>query len=272
MDPYFFLYVLGFAWLIFAVVQDLRTREIANWLTFSLIIFALGYRAIYSLLTSDNSFFLYGLIGVVVFMCCAYLLYYGRAFAGGDAKLLVGLGGIIPFESAAMYVRLGGGFLLALFLLGAVYSLIYTVFIVAHSKVSFKRAFSVQYRKMWIMQAIALVLGIGLFAWTFSSGGWFSLVPAGAIVVLPVLFAYLRTVEHTYMIHTVSYKDLTEGDWLVNDVRVRGKVIAKTVHGLTQQDIALLRKARKSVVIREGVPFSPAFLFAYSAMLFYVLA
>ena len=30
--------------MIFAVVQDLKKREIANWVNFSLIIFALGFR------------------------------------------------------------------------------------------------------------------------------------------------------------------------------------------------------------------------------------
>ena len=39
-----FLILLGLVWIIFAVVQDLRKREIANWLNFSLVIFALVFR------------------------------------------------------------------------------------------------------------------------------------------------------------------------------------------------------------------------------------
>jgi len=39
-----FLIVLALVWVIFATIQDIRTREVANWLSFSLIIFALGFR------------------------------------------------------------------------------------------------------------------------------------------------------------------------------------------------------------------------------------
>ncbi|MBI2056754.1 hypothetical protein HYT91_00690 [Candidatus Pacearchaeota archaeon] len=44
-----FLVALALVWMIFAVVQDLKKREIANWVNFSLIIFALGFRFFYSL-------------------------------------------------------------------------------------------------------------------------------------------------------------------------------------------------------------------------------
>ena len=36
-----FLIILALIWLIFAVISDLKTREVPNWLNFSLIIFAL---------------------------------------------------------------------------------------------------------------------------------------------------------------------------------------------------------------------------------------
>lgn len=49
-----FLFVLALAWIVFATVQDIRTREIANWLSFSLIIFALGFRFFYSLFFAGN--------------------------------------------------------------------------------------------------------------------------------------------------------------------------------------------------------------------------
>lgn len=39
-----FLIVLCLIWIAFAVIQDLRKREIANWLNFSLIIFAIAFR------------------------------------------------------------------------------------------------------------------------------------------------------------------------------------------------------------------------------------
>ncbi len=33
----YFLIVIAFIWILFAVVQDLRKREVANWVNFSLL-------------------------------------------------------------------------------------------------------------------------------------------------------------------------------------------------------------------------------------------
>jgi len=93
-----FLSALALIWIVFATVQDIRKREIANWLNFSLIIFALGFRFFYSLFSDFGfSFFYQGLIGFGIFLVLGNLLYYGRMFAGGDAKLMIALGAILPF-------------------------------------------------------------------------------------------------------------------------------------------------------------------------------
>jgi len=60
-----FLWILALIWIVFATVQDLKMREIANWLNFSLIIFALGFRFFYSLFSSGGfGFFYQGLLGL----------------------------------------------------------------------------------------------------------------------------------------------------------------------------------------------------------------
>jgi Flp pilus assembly protein protease CpaA len=54
-----FLWILALVYIVFAVVQDAKTKEIANWITFSLIIFALGFRFFYSLFQGDGFVFFY---------------------------------------------------------------------------------------------------------------------------------------------------------------------------------------------------------------------
>ena len=94
-----FLFVLALIWIVFATIQDLRKREVANWLNFSLIIFALGFRFFYSLFSDIGFNFLYqGLIGFGIFFILGNLLYYGKMFAGGDAKLMIALGAVLPFS------------------------------------------------------------------------------------------------------------------------------------------------------------------------------
>ena len=71
------------------------------------------------------------------------------------------------------------------------------------------------------------------------------------------------------MIKLVKAGDLTEGDWLVGDIKLGRGVIKKTVDGLSVNDILKLRKAGKSVLIKEGIPFTPAFLMAFVVMVFF---
>src|SRR3989344_5997676 len=126
MNPALFLLGLGLVWIAIATAQDLKTREIANWLNFSLIIFALGFRFFYSLFSAGNfNFFYQGLFGLGIFFVLGNLLYYGKMFAGGDAKLLIALGAVLPV-SESFYDNLEGFlFFLAIFLLvGAFYSII----------------------------------------------------------------------------------------------------------------------------------------------------
>ena len=62
-----FLGILALVWIVFATIQDIKSREIANWLNFSLIIFALGFRFFYSLFELNDFNFLYQ--GLLVLEC-----------------------------------------------------------------------------------------------------------------------------------------------------------------------------------------------------------
>ena len=153
--------MLAFVWIIFAVFQDTRTREISNWLNFSLIAFVLAYRAFYSIYSRDASFFLFGLGGVLLFVIFGYAFYYGKLFAGGDAKLLMGLGGIFPYQNLSDYVYLGLGFVFLLFFVGAIYTLIYSTVLVSANRKKFikefKKIFS-KFKKLLLLDFVLLVI------------------------------------------------------------------------------------------------------------------
>lgn len=268
MNEYLFLYFLGFIAIIFAVVQDLRTREIANWLTFSLIAFTLAYRAIYSIYSSDFMFFIYGLFGVIVFVALGYFFYYSKVFAGGDAKLLFGLGAVFPYESLLDYAYYGLGFILFLFTGGVIYTLVYSFFLVKKNFNSFKKSFYEQIGKKRYFFVFSLILAIFVY-FTKSSNDSSSVILLFSVFVLlsPLLFAYVKAIERSCMIQFVNPNILTEGDWLEKDVSVKGKLIRKNFSGLTFEEILLLRKRGKNVLIKTGVPFAPAFLIAFIALI-----
>lgn len=264
IDEHFFLFVVAGIWTIFATVQDLKTREVSNWLNFSLIAIAFSYRAFYSVINGNLSFFLMGLFGFGIFFVLAYVFYYGRIFAGGDAKLLMGYGIILPYESYSMTLFWCLGFLFVLFLTGAVYSLFYSTIIVFRNKRTFIDSFKINFSKTIYFSTILLIFSlVFLFLSMFNYSLLFFF-----LLFLFFLYIYTKSLD-SCMIKRVSPFELQEGDWLERDVRVGSKIIKKSVHGLSSEEIKLLRKAKKKVLIKEGVPFVPAFLISFFIMVFF---
>mgnify|MGYP001594423394 FL=1 len=134
MERYYFLFAIALLWIIFASMQDIRKREVANWLNFSLLALALSYRAFYSSIYDDYIFFLFGFFGVIIFGIFAYAFYYSRVFAGGDAKLLIALGAVFPFEKPMDFIILPFIFIFLLFLSGSIYGLVYSLGIVSKNR------------------------------------------------------------------------------------------------------------------------------------------
>lgn len=265
---HYFLFFIGFVWILFATIQDLKTREVANWLNFSLIAFALAYKAFFSLEVGDLNFFLYGLMGFAIFFGLAFAFYYGRVFAGGDAKLLMGIGAVLPFERYSEFISLGGGFFILFLLTGLVWTVLCSGYIALSNRGSFMKNFKIQWNKnlfLFILAVIvSVILQMAFKSWIF----WiWSIVVLFAFVIL---YDYVKAVDNC-MIKLVDAKKLTEGDWLEQEVKIRGKLIRKSIHGLSWENIKLLREAGKKVWIKEGVPFVPAFLISYLIMV-YVLA
>src|SRR3972149_5537055 len=236
-----FLFALALVWIVFAVMQDLKTREIANWLNFSLIIFALGFRFFYSLFSAGNfNFFYQGLFGLGIFFVLGNLLYYGKMFAGGDAKLLIALGAVLPV-SRSFYENLEVFFFfLVIFLfLGAVWSLGATAFIVSKNLNKFKKEFKKQlriYRKVISLVVLLdiLILIVLIFLNSYSS---LFLLLAILIFVSPYLVVYAKAVDESSMVKKLETRRLREGDWLYKDVRVRGKTITARWDGLRKEEI-----------------------------------
>ncbi len=269
VERYYFLFGLAFLWIVFATVQDIKKREVADWLNFSLIAFALAYRAFYSAYSSDWMFFAYGVLGFILFFLLANLFYYSRVFAGGDAKLLMGLGVVLPYSSFYDLIFVGLGFILLLFIAGALYSLIYSIFIIINHYGKFSAAFAMNLRNRTNLVFALVLMIIFVGAVYYVSGGdlWMS-----SFGVLFSVFAFFLVVcaksLEGCMIKLVSPGKLTEGDWLVSDIKVERGVVKKTVHGLSAEDIARLKRAGKKVLIREGIPFTPAFLAAFIMVFF----
>ena len=258
-----FLIVLALIWIVFASVQDLREREVANWLNFSLIIFALGFRFFYSLFEGGSyDFFYQGLIGLGIFFILGNALYYGKMFAGGDAKLMIALGAVIGFsESFSVNLKIYILFLLVFLFSGALYGLSWSLFLAVKNFKNFKEEFRKQVKKNLKLFYFAMIvglcfMGIGFFENLFFLLGVF-------IFVSPYFYLFAKSVDEVCMVKKVKVKDLREGDWLYKNVKVGSAVIKANWEGLSKKDIELIRKKNKFVLIRQGIPFIPVFLISF---------
>jgi Flp pilus assembly protein protease CpaA len=255
-----FLGVLALLWVGFAVVQDLKSREIANWLSFSLIIFALGFRFFYSLFSGEGfSFFYQGLIGLGIFFVIGNLFYYGRMFAGGDAKLMIALGAVLPiYATLTENLQVFFMFFLVFFFSGAVYSFGVSGAIAIKNSKKFKKEFVSQFRKSRKLIYFVMVLGLGIMLAGFVETIFLFL--GVLFFLLPYLYVFAKAIDESCMVKEVSVGKLTEGDWLYEDISLGKKKLKAKWDGLSKEDIKLIKKKYKKVKIKQGIPFSPVFL------------
>lgn len=264
-----FLIIIGLIWIIGAVLQDLHRREVDNLWNFSLIGFALAYRASISVYTENYWFLINGLIGFGIFLFLGNVFYYSRAFAGGDAKLLIALGVILPFSyNWISNFEIFGLFIILFLIMGSFYVLLWSGVLVLENLKNFSREFLRQWkaysRLFLLFLAIAVIFAGLMFFINIVLGILLGLV----FVSFPFLFVFAKSVEESCMKKYVSPEKLGEGEWLYKDIVVDGTKIKADWEGVSKEEIKLLRtKYKKDVLIKEGIPFTPGFLLAFIALL-----
>ena len=265
------LFLIGIAlfWTLIASIEDIRKREVENWWTFSLIIFVLAFRAFLSIESWNYWYFAWGLIGLLGGFILANLFYYGRLFAGGDAKLLMALGTILPLSLNWMVnLQLLIVFLLAFLLAGSVYGMLYSLGMMLVHFSNFKKEFSKQFRVycglIIIVDSISLILMLLSIYFNFYIGvALFSI-----IFIAPGLLLYAKTIEEACMIKLVDKNQLTIGDWLYQPLKIGTKKIMPDWEGLSEKQLGLIQnKFKGKVYVKQGLPFVPAFLIAFILLL-----
>ncbi len=264
-----FLFWLFLGGIIVASMQDLKRREVDNWLNLFLLISSFVYVFYGAVLTRDFDIIFHAGFLLLVMFIVMNLLYYGRVFAGGDAKLLFSMTvffmGLTFIESVVNI----GIFVLFLMISGSFYGLAYSGVLWFNNRkkvnVEMKRVAQGLGIKYWILGPVVLML-LGFVNFLFFLVGIL-------LFVFPFLYVFAKGLENVSMIREVSGKELREGDWLVKNIMLRKsevggrRVIKADWNGLSLEDVESL-KGRRKVLIKEGLPFVPAFLFAFWAYVF----
>lgn len=264
-----FLFSLAIVWIIFATISDLRTREIYNWLNLSLIVFALGFRFFYSLFSESFNFFYQGLIGLAIFWILGILLYNVKFFAGGDQKLFIALGPILPLDQGFYFnLEVFAIFLIIFLFVGAIYSLFSSFYLGLKNRKVLKKEFDLQFNK-----SRKLIYSLTSLSIVFLILGFFDellFFLAILIFIMPYLYVYTKSVDESCMVKKIKVSDLTEGDWLYKDVKVGNSKVKSDWDGLTKEGISKIRKYHKHVFIRNGIPFSPVFLISMALFVYLI--
>ncbi len=267
--------IAGLIGLIIASISDIKTREVPDWLSYSLIAIGLILRLFHALTYKEWSYLTQGLIGFGVFFIIANLMYYTKQWGGGDSKLLMGLG--ILFATYPSFLLkyfqpvLTFPFLLILWinilLVGAFYGLIYAIVLTIRNRKNFliKAKKLLNKKKIRNLTRIALVLAV-LFALSTilvkdKVIDLIFLATAFLMASFPYIWIFTKSIEEACMYRRIPVKKLTEGDWIANKSLKEKFKIPEL--GIEKKQINLLIKSKiKEVLVKEGIPFVPSFLIA----------
>jgi len=266
--------MIGFIAILFAAVCDIRTREVPDWLNFSLVAFAAGNAIILSISNSSWSFILNAAAGLAFGLIIGLSMFYAGQWGGGDSKLIIGLSALIGINLSSLIslksIPLIIVFVIDLMIIGAVYGLCYSLAIafLNFSKCKDAAFKVIKKKEMIVFRMVILLLILASFGnFIFRKSLDSLILVAFSLLLLFIFYLWLlvSTVEKSCMIREVRLAALTEGDWVVNPV-IKGRklLLSPTKTGISREEIALLKKNRiKSVVIKVGIPFIPSFLIAY---------
>lgn len=244
----------------------MKTREVPDWVNYSLLFSALGVRSIFAV-ANGWSILISGIIGFLVCLMVAYFFYYTDQWGGGDSKLLMALGMVIgvsfPFSSESFTLF---WFLLGVLLLGAIYGLFWMGLLAIRHRHEFSQQFSTLLRRHKVMQGSVLGISVLLLGVQFTL---FTVWPLILFIIgIFYLMLFVKSVERGCFFTEKPVEEITEGDWLAEEVIHNGKYLLKK-KTLQKEDVALLQSLKNmKVLIKEGIPFTPSFLLAYLVIIF----
>jgi len=273
-------YTIAFFALLIGSYTDIKTREVPDWVNFGLIGTGFGINLLFSIILFKIDFILASIIGFAIFFAIAWLMFYFGQWGGGDSKMLMGLGALIGIDFLSKSYFLVH-FLTNVMLIGALYGLLWSIFMIFKNKNKFMNNFkkSLKNKKIILAKRIIFILFIVLVLVSIFTPDRFIKLMFFYLAVVSILTFYLwiiiKAVENSCMLKYVKPQQLTEGDWIAKDVKIGGKYITGPKDlGIEKKKIKILielykKRKVKNILIKEGIPFVPSFFIAYIVTLIF---
>ncbi|MBC8500175.1 MAG: prepilin peptidase [Nanoarchaeota archaeon] len=270
-------YVFAFFGLLFASIFDIKTREIPDWLNYSMIGLGFGTAVIYSTIFLTFRFLVSAVLGFLLALLIAMIFYKAGQWGGGDAKAMMGLGALIGLEFTGelpIFIIL----LLNIFIIGAIYGTVWSVFLAIKHKKQFKKSFKeiIREKNILIIRKTILIIVVLLLLSLLITPTLvkpFILGIAAFVFFVFYFYVYSKAVEKAAMEKYIPIEKLTEGDWVLEEIYAnKKKICSPKDYGVTKKQIAKLLELKKyhkrsKIKIKEGIPFLPSFFIAFVMLL-----
>ena len=265
--------------LIIAAVTDIKTREVPDWLNFSLITAGIGLNLLFTVILHDYKYILNSIAGFLAFLIIALIMFYTGQWGGGDSKIIMGIGALIGLDLSFKQTVLID-FIINSLIIGAAYGLLWSSILTIRkwkSVTKEARRISKSKKVKASKKVLFLLILILIMFIIFKRDPIIKFFLLGTLVLSIITFylwIYIKAVEKSAMLKLVTPNKLTEGDWIAKDVVVdRKRICGPKDLGISKTQIkeliSLYRKKKlKKVLIKEGLPFVPSFLIAFIITLF----
>jgi len=274
---YFFIGVAIFGAII-GTITDLKTRLVPDWTNYFMIFSGLLGHAAISINSGTIWPLIYSVVAAGIFYAVGSLMFYSGAWGGGDAKMLVGFGALIPILPPTVLHPAPWPFLVTLWvnllLFGAIFGLVSTFVLAIKHRKNFVIEFTSQIEKnKKFVYILPTLVAVPSLIYVFDKNAILVLIGSLAFVFSILVFV-LRAVENACMHKQIMPSKLVEGDWVAEEVRAGEFTYKPERSGITKQNIVKLVDLEKAgklkqIKVKDGLPYVPALLAGLLASVFY---
>lgn len=256
---------------------DLKTTEIPDIVPMSMIGIGLVLHIIDGMLAGSYQGLISGVTVCIIYLIIGYILYYTGQWGEADVLLLAATGFLIPrplsFFNIAPIDRIYPLiFLLNIFIVGGIYSIIYSTILSLKNPAVFSNFFKdiTKNKKKIIMMtllvtsALTFLTAISLYALKLGiAAGYIAIqfalfIPLTACIILIYRFAVV--LDNTAFKSRILTSRLKEGDVLAETLELKNTTLSgKLFIGLTANQINQIKKEKKYINIKEGIRYGPTF-------------
>src|SRR3989338_5418625 len=250
--------IIAFFYLLTGSVSDIKTREVADWSNYGLIAMGFASNAIFSIAFHDIRYVLYSVLGFLVLWLLALLMYYSAQWGGGDGYAFM------------------TSFIVNLLLAGSVYGIAWSLFAAFRNREKFLKTFiglCKQKEPIAIMKIVLAAIAVSIVLYFFLDPYLRIVILSFSILAAGIFYLWLaiKAIEESCMYKKISISELTEGDWIAENIRRKGKQICGPGDlGISKNQIFALKKLNVGKIkVKEGIPFVPSFLAGWLMTVFY---